>query len=196
MRLAAVLAALALTAGCGGSSGTQDLSADGASPSTVASDAAASPETSPSPLPARSAKPPPTPTVTVSGGTATSGPGRLSSPPASPSPRPTPSPVAGTVTVTDDDSGTTVRLALGQRLRVRLSRDTWDPPVSSADGVAVRRSSSGGYPSDQPVDATFEAVGKGSADVTATSDAACFHTEPRCMMPQRQWSVHVTVRQT
>ncbi len=101
--------------------------------------------------------------------------------------------MAGTVTVTDGDSGTTVRLAAGQRLRVRLTNGTYDPPESSADRVVVRRSSSGGYPSDQPVDATFEAVGKGSADVTATSDAACFHTEPRCMMASREWRVTVVV---
>jgi len=98
------------------------------------------------------------------------------------------------VTVTDDDSGATVHLAVGQRLRVRLSQNTYDPPTSSADRVVVRRSSSGGYPSDQPVDATFEAAAAGQADVTTQTDAACFHTEPRCMMPQREWRVTVVVR--
>lgn len=97
------------------------------------------------------------------------------------------------MTVTDEDSGTTVRLARGQHLRVRLSQGTWDPPTSSADAVVVRRSSTGGYPSDQPVDATFDAVGAGQADVTAQSDAACFHTEPRCMMAQHEWRVTVVV---
>jgi hypothetical protein len=95
--------------------------------------------------------------------------------------------------VTDDDNDATVHLRVGQHLRVRLSQGTWDPPVSSADRVVVRRSSSGGYPSDQPVDATFDAAGGGTADVTAQSDAACFHTEPRCLMASRQWQVHVTV---
>ncbi|GAC1445751.1 MAG: hypothetical protein NVS3B26_28360 [Mycobacteriales bacterium] len=97
------------------------------------------------------------------------------------------------MTVTDGDSGMTVRLARGQHLRVRLSSGTWDPPVSSGDAVVVRRSSTGGYPTDQPVDATFDAVGPGSADITAQSDAACFHTQPRCMMASRQWQVRVTV---
>jgi hypothetical protein len=97
------------------------------------------------------------------------------------------------VTVTDDDSESTVHLRVGQHVRVRLSSGTWDPPVSSAASVVARRSSSGGYPSDQSVDATFEAVGKGTADVTAQSDAACFHTEPRCMMASREWRVHVVV---
>jgi hypothetical protein len=76
---------------------------------------------------------------------------------------------------------------------VRLTSGTWDPPVSSASSVVVRRTSSGGYPSDRPVDATFEAVGNGTAEITAQSDAACFHTEPRCLMPSRQWQVHVVV---
>jgi hypothetical protein len=95
--------------------------------------------------------------------------------------------------VTEDDSGATVYLATGQRLRVLLRQGTWDPPESTNSGVAVRRTSSGGYPSDQPVDATFEAISRGTADVTAQSDAACFHTEPRCMMASRQWEVHVVV---
>ncbi len=96
--------------------------------------------------------------------------------------------------MTQNDDGRTVRLPVGYRLRVRLtSGGTWDPPTSSDSGVVVRRSSSGGYPTDQPVDAIFDAVARGGADVTAQTDAACFHTEPRCMMAQRQWSVHVVV---
>ena len=94
--------------------------------------------------------------------------------------------------MTDADSGTTVRMHAGQRLRVRLTQGTWDPPQSST-GVVVRRSTSGGYPTGQPVDATFEAVRPGTADVTAQSDAACFHTNPRCLMAQREWRVTVIV---
>jgi hypothetical protein len=86
-----------------------------------------------------------------------------------------------------------VHLVVGQHLRVRLSQGTWDPPDSTNTAVAVRRSSAGGYPSDQPVDATFDAIGRGSADVTAQSDAACFHTQPRCLMATRQWQVSVVV---
>jgi hypothetical protein len=130
---------------------------------------------------------------TATAGTASAAPARPSSPAASPSPRRTPTPVAGTVTVTDGDSGTTVHLVVGQHLRVRLSQGTWDPPVSTDDAVVVRRSSAGGYPTDQPVDATFDAVGRGRADVTAQSDAACFHTQPRCLMATRQWQVTVVV---
>jgi len=98
------------------------------------------------------------------------------------------------VTVTQDDHDATVHLAVGQHLRVRLAQGMWDPPSSSAEAVVVRRSSTGGYPNDQPVDATFDAVARGDATVTAQSDAACFHTEPRCMMASRGWQVHVVVR--
>ena len=197
MRLPLGVVALALAAGCGGSS---TVSLGQASPAASLPDDRVAPATSspsasqrPSPVAAS-----PSTSVVVGGGTATAGtattgPGRLSSPAASPSPRPTPSAVAGTVTVTDGDSGTTVHLVVGQHLRVRLSSGTWDPPQSSSDRIVVRRSSTGGYPTDQPVDATFDAVARGSADVSAQSDAACFHTQPRCMMAQRDWRVTVVV---
>ena len=41
--------------------------------------------------------------------------------------------------------------------------------------------------------AQFSAVGIGTAQVTAAADAACFHTEPRCMMGQRTFAVTVHV---
>lgn len=210
MRLVVGLAVLALATACGGSSAVQELRAQ--PPSGVLSPPAATQPplvTLPvgSPQPHRTAQAPPdvaaspepagavvpNPTAAYAGtGTATSGPGRVSSPAASPRPRPTPTAVDGTVTVTDEDSGTTVHLVVGQHLRVRLTSGTWDPPVSSTD-VVVRQSSSGGYPSDAPVDAVFGAAKRGTADVTAESDAACFHTEPRCMMASRQWQVRVSV---
>jgi hypothetical protein len=95
--------------------------------------------------------------------------------------------------VTDDDSGSTVVLHVGQQLDVVLSQGTWDSPTSS--GTSVRRLSyDGGYPTARPAHARFGATAAGNADVTAQSDAACFHTEPRCLMPTRQWLVHVQVK--
>ncbi len=104
-----------------------------------------------------------------------------------------PAPTASATVVTDHDSGETVRLKVGQLLRVQLTQDSYARPVSSAEQIVVRRSSSGGYPSTPPVDAVFEAVGRGAADVTASTDYACFHAEPRCLRPTRQWTVHVLV---
>ena len=101
---------------------------------------------------------------------------------------------AGTTTVADTDSGKTVTLRSGQLLKVHLSNGTWNPPVSSAPGVVGRQSFTGGYPTSAPVDAVFQAVASGPADLTATFDAACFHTSPRCMMATRLWTVHLLVR--
>ena len=102
-------------------------------------------------------------------------------------------PTETTVVVADADSGATIHLRIGQQVRVELERDTWDPPISSDNAVLARRSATGGYPTDQAVDALFEAVKAGTADVSTQTDAACFHTEPRCLMPTRLWQVHVIV---
>ena len=101
-------------------------------------------------------------------------------------------PIDGPTVVSDDASGSTVYLHVGQQLQVQLTHGTYDPPTS-ATGVLVRRSSTGGYPTTQPAMAVFEAVGQGTADVTATSDAACFHAQPRCLMPTHVWVVHVNI---
>lgn len=123
-------------------------------------------------------------------GTASSGPGIHGTPgPSWPTATWSASP-----TVTVIDSGRTGTLRSGQFLKVHLSNGTWDPPVSSAPGVVQSQSSTGGYPTSAPVDAVFKAVAAGAADLTAASDAACFHTSPRCMMPTRLWTVHVLVR--
>ncbi len=202
MRLA--VCALVLVAGCGGAGDPVLQQAQGGStPSSIggAESQDASPRSSPATngaTPGSTASPLPTPqrasaspeSSTIGSGSASTGPGGASSPTAS---RPTPSRSQGTVTVTQDDDGQTVRLAVGDRLRVRLTTGTWAPPVSSEPAVVIRRSTSGGYPSDQPVDAAFEALASGRAEVSAESDAACFHTEPRCMMAQQQWRVTVIV---
>lgn len=94
--------------------------------------------------------------------------------------------------VTDSDSGRTIRLRAGDRLQVRLNQDSYDPPTSSSAALE-RRSSTGGYPSADPVEALFEARSPGSADVSSSSDYACFHTSPRCLRPTRLWTVHVVV---
>lgn len=96
--------------------------------------------------------------------------------------------------VTDVATGTTVTLRPGKHLRVRLSGTTYDSPVSSNPASVVRRRSAGGYPDKGPVEADFQAQSRGAADLSATSDAACLRGQPRCLMLQRQWFVHVVVR--
>jgi hypothetical protein len=136
----------------------------------------------------------PAPVPTTIGGAGTTVTGTPVTP-GSPSPSRPPAtitPTTTTVLVRDGDGGSTVRLHVGQRLEVRLSDSSWTTPTSSADKIVVRRSSSGGYPSGRPLVAIFEAVGRGSAEVTSQTDAACFHSYPQCLMPVRQWVLHVT----
>jgi hypothetical protein len=58
----------------------------------------------------------------------------------------------------------------------------------------VRRDTAGGgYPSDQPARAHFTATRPGTADLTSTTDFTCLHTQPRCLPPQHQWTVHLIV---
>ena len=107
-------------------------------------------------------------------------------------PRPT---STGSVRLTDNDSGRSVVVRLGDRITVVLGGNgqQWDQP--SARGDAVRRTTAaGGYPTTLPARATFLAVSAGSAQLTATTDAACLHAQPRCMIPQRDWSVQVTIK--
>jgi len=190
MRIALGLVLVVATA-CGGQqASTLGESSPSPSVSPSLSETTVPPEVTPSPTPNPTPPPSPAPRPSVVSGGATVGGTGKPSPSSAPA---TVAPTASTTVVTDDSSGSTVRLRVGQRLRVRLSKDSYDPPTSSAPASVVRRSSAGGYPSDQPVDAVFEAVKAGSADVTAQTDYTCFHTEPRCLRPTRQWTVHVIV---
>jgi hypothetical protein len=98
----------------------------------------------------------------------------------------------GTLTVAD--SGETVRLKVGQSVRVVLrGGGTWDLP--RAAGKAVRRTSaSGGYPTSPPARATFRAVRPGTAVLRSMTDAKCLHAQPPCAIAQRLWTVTVIVR--
>jgi hypothetical protein len=96
--------------------------------------------------------------------------------------------------VTVADNGATVRLRAGQHLRVILdvSGEQWRPPASSAT-VLRRTAAAGGYPAAGPAEATFLATRAGRATIHSVTDAACLHTQPRCLRPQRVWAVHITV---
>ena len=173
MRTRLAVVVLVAVAGCS-SSGADELAGP-----TVS---AAPPASSATPVTTSAAKP------TASATAATP----RAVPTKSKSPTPRPSTDSPTV-VRDGDSGTTIHVRVGQRVRVRLEQDTWDPPTSSDEAVLTRRTSTGGYPTDTPADAVFEALKPGTADLAAQTDAACFHTEPRCLMPTRLWQVHVVV---
>ena len=111
----------------------------------------------------------------------------------SPEPKPTDHPREGSLTiVTESDSGSTFHLKVGDRLEVKLPAE-YTTPAAHPAGVLTRTSSTGGYPSSDPLVAYFRADGAGSADVDSTTDAACLHATPSCMIPQRLWSIHVIV---
>ena len=106
--------------------------------------------------------------------------------------RPQPRPA---VTLTLADGGRTVRLRVGQAVRVRLAAGGWGrwrQPVNS--GPALHRTyAAGGYPGSQPAVAVFRAVRPGRATVHSVTDFACLHAHPRCMVAQRVWAVPVAV---
>lgn len=184
-RLLAVLALVAV-AGCG--RGGDDL---------LASDG------SPSPTPTAVTTPPVTPTAepSVEASTATAAPPpkpRPSETRAAESLPPTPSPTpphGDPLVLTNDDSGRTITVAVGTVIRVRLQPElgNYTPPTSGRPSVVRRESSRGGYPSDQPVDASFTAISTGGSELTTTTDAQCLHQQPRCMIPQKQWVVYIVV---
>jgi hypothetical protein len=139
---------------------------------------------------------PPAGTVTASAGTV--GPG--TSLPPTPTSRPSNidlDPQAGaTIRVDQSDDGATVTLRVGQHLVLTLA-GSWTPPRAAPSPGAVaaplRTDTSRGYPVAPPATAQFSAVATGTAQVTALTDAACFHTSPRCLMAQRMFAVRVYV---
>ncbi|MFD0822402.1 cellulose binding domain-containing protein, partial [Micromonospora zhanjiangensis] len=97
-----------------------------------------------------------------------------------------------TVTVTRADNQRDVALRVGDTLVVSLPRD-YQPPKVAPDGVLVQRDVTGGYPTDQPLVARYQAAALGRADVTTKTDGACLHQPTPCPSPQVPWLVHLTV---
>jgi len=99
---------------------------------------------------------------------------------------------SGKRVVTRSDAGRTVELRVGDSLEVQLP-SAFRPAAAHADGVLVRTSSSGGYPTGESMIAVFRADATGRVDVESTTDYQCLHATPSCALPQEQWSVHVVV---
>jgi hypothetical protein len=153
-----------------------------------------SPASAPAPGSSPPAPPPhhsTSPTAGAIAGTASASPGRLVTPSPEPTSHTTPPP-ANPSHLTDSDSGKTIHIAVGQQVNVELSDGSYDQPQSSS-AVMRRTSASGGYPTAQPARATFVATASGTADLSAATDYACLHTNPRCEIAQREWIVHVVV---
>jgi hypothetical protein len=96
------------------------------------------------------------------------------------SPSPGLTPEAGLVVATDSDNGKTLELHVGDRLDVKLASTYWSIHESSdlsvlrlAGPMAISPRPSGCVPGGGCglAIASFDAVGKGSADVTASRDS-------------------------
>ncbi len=165
VRLNSAAAALLFLCGCATSTGAvgpaSSTPAASESPPVVVGTASASPATVVTPFPSGHVKPSPTPTY------------------------------SGSRTLVESDSGATIKLKVGDVVKVSLPSE-YVQPTAQGD-VLTRVSSSGGYPTGQPVDATFHAEKSGRTDITSSTDYACLHTTPMCGIAQRLWMVHVVV---
>lgn len=96
------------------------------------------------------------------------------------------------VTLTESDSRSTVAVHLGQVITVELRADY--RPITVTNPALVQESTSGGYPTGQPLVETYRAVAPGVVDLSTVTDAACLHALPYpCAIPQEEWTVHVDV---
>lgn len=98
--------------------------------------------------------------------------------------------------LTQSDTGRTIHVVVGDKISVRLpggSGGGYHRPRSSNEANVDRVWSTGGYPGDADAQANFIARHTGKADLTATTDYPCLHTNPRCEIAQRIWIVHVVV---
>jgi hypothetical protein len=139
---------------------------------------------------------PPGATVTASAGTvrpASSVPPTPTSPPSNIELDPQ---ASATIHINQIDNGAAVALRIGQHLVLTLT-GSWTPPraapASGTVGSPLRTDASRGYPEPSPATAQFSAVAVGTAQVVAVTDAACLHTEPRCLIAQRVFTVTVHV---
>ncbi|HLW16132.1 MAG TPA: hypothetical protein VKV69_02065 [Actinomycetota bacterium] len=133
-----------------------------------------------------------TPSVAASVGTASASPAATVTPFPAKSVTPSATPTyTGSRTLVESDSGATINLRVGEIVTVSLPSE-YDTPNAQGD-VLARTSSTGGYPTGKPLDAMFGADKVGRTDITSTTDYACLHAQPMCMIPQREWIVHVVV---
>jgi hypothetical protein len=95
------------------------------------------------------------------------------------------------VTVGPADDQRSITLVAGQTLGVSLGAEYRTPTVGGA--ALEQLSTTGGYPTGQPLDARYRAVAAGQVDLTTQSDYPCLHTTPPCAVPIKLWTLHVTV---
>jgi hypothetical protein len=134
--------------------------------------------------------------ITVSSATVQPGSSNATASAASSSPSPTASEGAGVVYLTAADSGSTVTVAIGARIEVRLDPNggSYDPPTVDNSATLAEQTHDGGYPANTTAFAQFQALAAGTAQISSQTDLACLHTTPRCLPPQREFRVTIAVR--
>jgi cellulose binding protein with CBM2 domain len=95
-------------------------------------------------------------------------------------------------TVTLADNLKTLAIISGDILQVNLPSD-YVPPTTTPDGILLLTSVTGGYPTNQPLVATYVTRSPGSTDVKSRQDTACNHDVPPCPTPLVSWTLHVIV---
>lgn len=95
------------------------------------------------------------------------------------------------LTLTLANNQRTLTMFVGQTVRVDLRSDFRQPTVSGPALAAVLVT--GGYPTGQPMAATYRAVTPGSVDVATHIDNACNYATPPCPGPFQVWTVHINV---
>jgi len=101
------------------------------------------------------------------------------------------SPGAADVNVGEADNQTSITLQVGRTLGVSLNYQ-YKPLTVSGSGL-TQLSTSGGYPTGQPLAALFRAVSPGTVTLSTTTDDPCFHTTPPCARPVASWTLRVTI---
>jgi hypothetical protein len=89
------------------------------------------------------------------------------------------------------DSGKTMLFTVGDTFAVTLPADYRPLTVTGAPLALV--SSTGGYPTGQPLKAILRAAAAGPAELNTQTDDPCLHATPRCARPVMQWLLHVQV---
>jgi Cellulose binding domain len=95
----------------------------------------------------------------------------------------------GGVTLTEADNKTTVNVAVQRTITVSLPANY--RPFTAPSPAVLLQSTSGGFPSGQPLREVFLAVAGGSFDLATQTDLACSHDPTPCPAPYRPWTVHV-----
>lgn len=99
----------------------------------------------------------------------------------------------GDLVFTEADSGRTVEVTKGATIEIHLSATSgvWTAPSSDNSGVIAAGSSTAAP--NGAATATFTVVGKGQAQVTASSEPACAKSVPACLAPSRQFTLGIVV---